>query len=452
MTIITGSKRSDEVDINSASFLIYCYNNLTQRHFLLWSGYLIVTGLTAGLVAFLLTEAIHLIQTLSFGFSQGSFSTMIASVPPERRVLSLLMAGLLAGLGWHLLAKKGTAIQSIQKTLDDDTQFSPWTQFWHGWLQLSTVSMGAPVGREGASREVAVAVTSFWSQRCNLSKSEQKLLLACASGAALGAVYNAPLATILFILEAILNRWSLKNIYAACLTSYVAVETVALLQGRHEIQYLMPQQHWTLGTLIWSVLAGLILSLFAHAYKHLLEHLPKADAKSLWFIPKVLIAFSLIAGLSIFFPEILGNGKAGLLFFLHEEPHLSYISCLLVAKAVAIYLVFASGAKGGKIAPSMMLGSASSLLLASFSQHFFSLPLSPTLAIIIGASLFLGIINKMPLTAPLFLLEITGQSLTIIVPLAVASLGAYITYHSYHVIKKRLAQAQTTKSVNDPHF
>lgn len=95
-----------------------------KRHFLLWSGYLIVTGLTAGLVAFLLTEAIHLIQTLSFGFSQGSFSTMIASVPPERRVLSLLMAGLLAGLGWHLLAKKGTAIQSIQKTLDDDTQFS----------------------------------------------------------------------------------------------------------------------------------------------------------------------------------------------------------------------------------------------------------------------------------------------------------------------------------------
>lgn len=129
MTIITGSKHSDEVDIKSASFLIFCYNNLMKRHFLLWSGYLIVTGLTAGLVAFLLTEAIHLIQTLSFGFSQGSFSTMIASVPPERRVLSLLMAGLLAGLGWHLLAKKGTAIQSIQKTLDDDTQFSPGHNF-----------------------------------------------------------------------------------------------------------------------------------------------------------------------------------------------------------------------------------------------------------------------------------------------------------------------------------
>lgn len=343
------SNSAHETDNLSVSFLNFCYNSLMKRHFLLLTFYLFLTGLTAGLVAFILTKAIHLIQSLSFGFSQGSFSTMIASVPPQRRALSLLFAGLLAGLGWHLLAKKGKDIQSIQQIIQDDISFSPWTQFWHGWLQLTTVSMGAPVGREGASREVAVTLTSLWSQRCNLSKADQKLLLACASGAALGAVYNAPLATILFILEAILNRWSLKNIYAACLTSYVAVETVALLQGRHEIQYLMPQQHWTLGTLIGSVLAGLILSLFAHAYKHLLKHLPKADAKSQWFIPKVLIAFSLIAGLSIFFPEILGNGKAGLLFFLHEEPHLSYISWLLVAKAVAISLVFASGAKGGKL-------------------------------------------------------------------------------------------------------
>ncbi|SUO66058.1 chloride channel protein [Streptococcus pyogenes] len=434
--IIMDSNSAHETDNLSVSFLNFCYNSLMKRHFLLLTFYLFLTGLTAGLVAFILTKAIHLIQSLSFGFSQGSFSTMIASVPPQRRALSLLFAGLLAGLGWHLLAKKGKDIQSIQQIIQDDISFSPWTQFWHGWLQLTTVSMGAPVGREGASREVAVALTSLWSQRYNLSKADQKLLLACASGAALGAVYNAPLATILFILEAILNRWSLKNIYAAYLTSYVAVETVALLQGRHEIQYLMPQQHWTLGTLIWSVLAGLILSLFAHAYKHLLEHLPKADAKSQWFIPKVLIAFSLIAGLSIFFPEILGNGKAGLLFFLHEEPHLSYISWLLVAKAVAISLVFASGAKGGKIAPSMMLGGASGLLLAILSQYLIPLSLSNTLAIMVGATIFLGVINKIPLAAPVFLVEITGQSLLMIIPLALANLIFYFSYQFYRFILK----------------
>ncbi|WP_444811668.1 chloride channel protein [Streptococcus canis] len=414
-----------------------------KRHFLLWTCYLFLTGITAGLVAFCLTGAIHLIQTLSFGFKQGSFSTMIASIPPYRRAISLVLAGLLAGVGWHWLAKKGKVIQSIQQTLHDNTLFSPWTQFWHGWLQLTTVSMGAPVGREGASREVAVAMTSLWSQKCNLSKKDQKLLLACASGAALGAVYNAPLATIIFILEVILNCWSLNNAYAACLTSYVAVETVALLQGKHEVQYLMPQQDWTLTSLLWATFAGLFLTLMAHAYKHLLEHLPKPDAKSQWFIPKVFLAFSIIAGLSIFFPEILGNGKAGLLFFLHEEPHPSYISWLLVAKAVAIYLVFASGAKGGKIAPSMMLGGASSLLLASLSQHFFSLPLSTTLAIMIGAALFLGIVNKMPLVAPLFLVEITGQSLLTLIPLAIASLAAHIGYHYCQILIKPLKSFKT---------
>ncbi|HHD3283620.1 TPA: chloride channel protein, partial [Streptococcus pyogenes] len=105
--IIMDSNSAHETDNLSVSFLNFCYNSLMKRHFLLLTFYLFLTGLTAGLVAFILTKAIHLIQSLSFGFSQGSFSTMIASVPPQRRALSLLFAGLLAGLGLHLLAKKG---------------------------------------------------------------------------------------------------------------------------------------------------------------------------------------------------------------------------------------------------------------------------------------------------------------------------------------------------------
>ncbi|EHI68608.1 chloride channel protein [Streptococcus ictaluri] len=154
--------------------------------------------------------------------------------------------------------------------------------------------------------------------------------------------------------------------------------------------------------------------------------LPKRNLKNILFIYRVFLSFAVIALLSIFFPQILGNGKAGLLFFLHEESHLSYIFSLFLAKSLAIYLVIYSGAKGGKIAPSMMLGGACGLLLASFSNHFLGFDISPVLAIIIGASLFLGIINDMFLAAPLFLIEITGQSLTTLIPILVASLTAFL--------------------------
>lgn len=402
--------------------------------FLTWTIRLVVAGVIAGVVAYVLTQAIHFIQALSFGYQSGSFSTMIATVAPERRFLSLLLAGAIAGLGWQLLAKKAKPIQPIQQTLSQQKDFSPWSQFCHGWLQLITVSMGAPVGREGASREVAVALTAACNKAINTPAAEQGLLLACASGAALGAVYQAPLATIVFIMEAIVKKCSVKHIYAAAITAFTAVQSVLVLSGHQDIQYLIPPQAWQLTTVLWAVFASPILAFLAFCYQQLLKNAPKAKPKSRWFIPHVLGAFGFSACLSLYFPEILGNGKAGLLLLLHHDVSLSYTAFLLLSKAAAVYAVFASGAKGGKIAPSMMLGGASGLLLASLSNQLGYLSVPLPLAIVIGATLFLGIINQIPLTAPFFLIEITGQPLISLVPLAIVVLTSYLSQQLFQTI------------------
>ncbi|WP_154803946.1 chloride channel protein [Streptococcus equi] len=402
--------------------------------FLTWTLRLVVAGVIAGVVAYVLTQAIHFIQALSFGYQSGSFSTMIATVAPERRFLSLLLAGAIAGLGWQLLAKKAKSIQPIQQTLSQQKDFSPWTQFCHGWLQLITVSMGAPVGREGASREVAVALTAAFNKAINAPAAEQGLLLACASGAALGAVYQAPLATIVFIIEAIVKKCSVKHIYAAAITAFTAVQSVLVLSGHQDIQYLIPPQAWQLTTVLWAIIASPILAFLAFCYQQLLQNAPKAKPKSRWFIPRVLGAFGFSACLSLYFPEILGNGKAGLLLLLHHDVSLSYAALLLLSKAAAVYAVFASGAKGGKIAPSMMLGGASGLLLASLSNQLGYLSVPLPLAIVIGATLFLGIINQIPLTAPFFLIEITGQPLISLVPLAIVVLTSYLSQQLFQTI------------------
>lgn len=307
-------------------------------------------------------------------------------------------------------------------------------QFCHGWLQLITVSMGAPVGREGASREVAVALTAACNKAINTPAAEQGLLLACASGAALGAVYQAPLATIVFIMEAIVKKCSVKHIYAAAITAFTAVQSVLVLSGHQDIQYLIPPQAWQLTTVLWAVFASPILAFLAFCYQQLLKNAPKAKPKSRWFIPHILGAFGFSACLSLYFPEILGNGKAGLLLLLHHDVSLSYTAFLLLSKAAAVYAVFASGAKGGKIAPSMMLGGASGLLLASLSNQLGYLSVPLPLAIVIGATLFLGIINQIPLTAPLFLIEITGQPLISLVPLAIVVLTSYLSQQLFQTI------------------
>ena len=55
--------------------------------------------------------------------------------------------------------------------------------------------------------------------------------------------------------------------------------------------------------------------------------------------------------------------------------------------------------------------------------------LIPIYAILIGAALFLAIINNIPIAAVLFLLEITGQPLINGIPVAMAMASAYLTIY-----------------------
>lgn len=384
-----------------------------------WLGLLFLTGITAGLVASVLTILIHLIQAISFGYHEGSFSLQIAHISPIRRFFPVILSGLVAAFGWYSLQKYGKPFKSISAIVKKQETVHPLSNFIHGMLQLITVSMGSPLGREGASREVAVALTATWLPLFHLSKNEISLILACASGAALGAVYNAPLATVAFIIESILLKWQKDYIIAAILSSFIAVWTVRLLSG-NEIQYQLAKLSWTPGLFLWAIFAGIVISFVTFAYKALLNHLPKRDLTSQKFLVLTLIAFTLVAFMSLFFPEILGNGKAGLLYYLHHKFDFSYSLLLLIAKAIAVLITFYAGLYGGKIAPSMMMGGALGLLLGQAWNFLLPLQLSIPYAIIIGATLFLAIINSIPIAATLFLVEITGQPILNALPIALA--------------------------------
>ncbi|MBI0151408.1 chloride channel protein, partial [Bifidobacterium sp. M0353] len=66
--------------------------------------------------------------------------------------------------------------------------------FFHGMLQIFTVGMGSPLGRETAPREISSAIADFIGRRFNISTEERKVLLACSAAAGLSAVFDVPLA------------------------------------------------------------------------------------------------------------------------------------------------------------------------------------------------------------------------------------------------------------------
>jgi len=130
----------------------------------------------------------------------------------------------------------------------------------HDLLQVVTVwprvySLGSPLGREVAPREIGALCASFLSRRARMSAEESRIMIACGAGAGLAAVYNVPLGGSLFALEVVLGTVRLPAVIAAVSTSAIAayVAQVGLgTQTPYVLQHLAANQ----SLIAWSIIAG----------------------------------------------------------------------------------------------------------------------------------------------------------------------------------------------------
>ena len=136
--------------------------------------------------------------------------------------------------------------------------------------------------------------------------------------------------------------------------------------------------------------------------------------------------FALIGVISIWFPEILGNGKAGNQLTFGGLTDWQHSLELTAVKWFVVLLALAAGAYGGLITPSMMLGSTVAFAAAAAWNTFFP-AMSSESAAVIGAAAFLGVSLKMPLTAIVFILELTYAPSALLMPLCITMAGAVAT-------------------------
>lgn len=406
--------------------------NDTQEFSLKWLFALILTGIIAGVVGIVLTNILHSIQHLVFDSNihqTQSFRQMVEQSTPMYRLAVLSGCGLVVGVGWWMIHRLGAPLVEIKEIVKHPENSFPFkTTICHSLLQIITVGLGSPLGREVAPREMSVAFIHSLSKPLDLTLAQKQIVLACASGAGLAAVYNVPLAATVFVLETLLLSWRWQLAAAALLSSSVAVWVARLGLGDN-IQYHLPQlapEHIGQALLVWSVLMGVVLFWATEAFNWCMKQLPPIHRQKKQMILWAVVAFALIGVLSMWFPEILGNGKAGNQLAFAGWLDMPQTLGLLVAKWVAVLLALAVGAYGGRITPSMMLGAmiayASALLWNGY------LPEIPaTAAAFIGASVFLGIAQNMRLTALIFMLELSRLSTAYWLPLCFCMGSALMT-------------------------
>src|ERR1700676_3634540 len=109
-----------------------------------------------------------------------------------------------------------TILVSIKKAVDSPASRMPFAATTvHALLQIVTVALGSPLGREVAPREIGAALAGWLSDRAGLAAEDSRIMVACGAGAGLAAVYNVPIGGALFALEVLLGTFDLSAVIIA---------------------------------------------------------------------------------------------------------------------------------------------------------------------------------------------------------------------------------------------
>lgn len=390
---------------------------------------LFITGLLAGIVGMSLIWLLEIIQKLTYGFAyknEISFRFMVEHTTPAHRLLALICCGVIAGFGWCFLHRSGAKLINLKQSIQNpDTPIPLFTTLINGLLQIITVGMGSPLGRETAPREISTALThSLLPDKLALSLPERQLLLGCAAAAGLAAVYEVPLAGTVFALETLFLSWH----YSAVIGSLICCSTAALLMhllSPYNPSYQLPTMSINHYLWLWALLTGPILAVAAFYLNKILEKVKPKEPRRLRTIFQALIAFTIIGILAMCLPEILGNGRAGNELIFTDTLNWTYAVALLVAKCLALLLATFGGAYGGRITPALMIGALLAFLLA-FAWNCTLPEISLIGASVIGAAVFLGLLQNMPFTAVILVLELTHFTPVLLLPIGLCLATALI--------------------------
>lgn len=394
----------------------------------------IIIGIASGLGGMGLGLLLRVVQHVAYGYGLHrlvggeSFLQGVSAASDLRRFLTLCICGVVAGLGWWLLYRFGTPLVSISQAAGPGGRRMPfWATVSHDLLQIVTVGLGSPLGREVAPRELGAAFATWFSERTGLSPESTRIMIACGAGAGLAAVYNVPVGGTLFVLEVLLGTFSFSALLPALATSVIAT-VVAWIGLGNGPQYSLAPLAISSSLVIWSILVGPLFGLAAYLFVQATERARIHAPKDWRLLPWCAVVFPVVGLVAIPLPEVLGNGKglaqAG--FDSNLAPALA--ATLVLLRVIVIIAALRAGASGGLLTPGLSIGGLLGVVVGALWNHVW--PAGPFgVFAIVGGVAFLASSMKMPLTAIVLTLELTRVGLDFLVPFSFAVAGSVLVFH-----------------------
>lgn len=401
-----------------------------------------IVGVCTSLAACLLKGLIHLIQyllTLNFSINEAHYMYLV--YPSVGIVLALLFVKYVV---------KDDISHGVTKILFAISQRKSIIKPHNMWSSIiaSSVTIGFG-GSVGAEAPVVLTGSAIGSNLGRLFKLDQKtlmLMVGCGAAGAIGGIFKAPIAGIVFTLEVLMLDMTFSSVIPLLISSVTATTIAYILQGDSAL-FNLNSEAFSLSRIPYYIILGMVCgfsSLYFTRGMNWIEDMFR-KVKNIWV--KFAIGGVILSALIFIFPPLYGEGYDSISALLNLNQSqifekslfyglqnstiwlVAYLLMIILFKIFASAATNAAGGCGGIFAPSLFVGCFTGFLVAVILNVMGVDVPAQNFALAGMAGLMSGVMHA-PLTGIFLIAELTG-GYTLFIPLMIVSVISYITIYVF---------------------
>ena len=304
----------------------------------------------------------------------------------------------------------------------------------------TTIGFGGSVGPEAPIVLTGAAIGSNVGKAARLNYKELTLLLCCGAGAAVAAIFKAPITGVVFVLEILMLDITSASVFPLILASVTATTTALIFRGFDPIFAISLSESdvFIIKQIPLYILLGVCCGLMSYYFTSVNSKVGKF-VKSLGSQYKRWIFAGVLLGLLMFiFPPLYGEGYRSLTLFMHGDVQalfsnslffqfrtiewvaIIYATAIMFFKVVAMATTNASGGVGGTFAPSLFVGAYMGAIVALICNALFDWDVSIVSFSLVGMAGVMSGVMKAPLTA-IFLIAELSNGYGLFIPLMIVA-------------------------------
>lgn len=325
-----------------------------------------------------------------------------------------------------------------------------------------TIGFGGSVGAEAPIVLTGAAIGSNLAKAFRLNQKTMMLMIGCGAAGAIGGIFKAPIAGLVFTLEVLMMDLTMTSVAPLLISSVTATAISYLLTGMDPMFPIAAADPFLVKRIPWYLILGAICGLVSLYFTRGMNHLEqwmKHSIQSMW--GKLLVGGATLSMLIFLFPPLYGEGydvirqlingdcttaivNSPLSQFFSFNPQLvlvGYFVAIILLKIVASVATNGAGGVGGIFAPSLFMGAIVGFVTARL-MSMMGLSVSEANFALVGmAGLMSGVMHA-PLTGIFLIAELTG-GYHLFMPLMIVSVISYLTimlFEPHSLYAMRLAQ------------